>query len=429
MNQLNIIPELNYWMGITLKNSPVYETFHKRPSAGSEYWTEKNSVIDLLFNENFDPDDPWWLELHSSSSSSSSDFIPPWILDIYEDNDKRYIYKYRRCNLLNITDKNLLYRIQLYRWWANIWACNSDKFINVLDMQGSNVDPDFWVNNEVFLPFDVSEHERSPYITYKAWIYFQTNYPLAYQDRFLTITPPLPNPIYTEAEDPFDLTDQDHMMLELLYDYKTGRNVSLDDIDYSTLTSCIAKLVYIYLDAFINDSFIHYSDTETICHGEKILCTLYEKHVVNMLYLLKGKLYGVIWKDTEIINDEIKEIEEKRFMIMKKVVTRVRITEEDIANKEIILVGAHLPWNRKDFTIFKDGLVLTQDTDFKVVLDYTDVNNIFTRIKLLSNNFRVNEKLLFIWSYVDPYSVYSENDGRNILYGSSDVLISDYEKL
>ena len=100
MNSITLVPELNYWMIRILKSSPVADTYCNTPTTISDFWREPNSVLELLFNECFHPD----LSEPSSSSSSGATYRP-------------YIYKYRSCNLNLIPDKNVLNRIQLYRWF------------------------------------------------------------------------------------------------------------------------------------------------------------------------------------------------------------------------------------------------------------------------------------------------------------------------
>jgi len=399
MKEINVIPELNFWFRRELSNSEVYDSYHKIPVEVNDSWRESRSVIELLFNETFDPGP------YQPSSSSSGD---AW--GIEDDNDKPYIYLYRRVNILHITDKTLLQRIQPYRWWANVYAVNSIKFIDLFNMQGSQLDPDFYPSNQVRLPYDVDEEDRSPYITYNNWNGSTTNYPLWQDSGDLNIPPPVQPPIIARP-DIFDFTDLTFEMLDKLWFYKTGCQwVTLDDITYEELDSCIAKLIYIYLDAFLNDSFTHYDSEEIISSDDDILCSLYEKHILDIIYLLRSKLYGVIWKDSVVINKNIKEINENIFIILKKTVSRRRVTDEVLNNNEFLIDGSNLPWDRRDFTFFKDGIILQQDQDYTITMDVEDPNNVFAKVILLRDDFELNELVEFIWSYADPYSFASEDD-------------------
>jgi len=399
LKEINVIPELNFWLRRELSNSEVYDTYHKIPVDVSDSWREPRSVLELLFNETFDPGP------YQPSSSSSGDAV-----GLEDENDRPYIYLYRRVNILNITDKVLLQRIQPYRWWANVYAANSMKFIDLFNMQGSQFDPGAYPRNETILPYDVAKEDRSPYITYESWNASMTNYPLWVMGDDPTIPPVTPDPLWRRA-DIFDFTDLTLEMLDKLWFYKTGCPwVTIDDITYEELDSCVARLIYIYLDAFLNDSFNYYDSEDSISDGSDILCSLYEKHVLDIVYLLRSKLYGVIWKDSVVINDNIEEIHENFFIILKKVVDRRRVDETVLQNNEFIIEGNNLPWDRRDFTFFKDGVILEQDQDYTITMDVEDPNNVFAKVILLRDDFEDGELVEFIWSYADPYSVFSEDD-------------------
>ncbi len=396
MKQIDIIPELNFWFKRELSNSSVYDTYHKIPVEMSDCWRESRSIIELLFNETFDPQYP--------------NIIFPDTIE--SENDKPYIYRYRTVNLLRITDKNLLNRIQLYRWWSNIYAANSNKFFYLFNMQGSVSDLNNDVVNEVSLPFDINEEDRSPYITYQTYNGSFTSYPLWQTGE---VDPDkieeTQNPIINDAVI-FEFTDLTFQMLDKLYNYKTGKNVNLDDIIFDELDSCLAKLIYIYLDAVLNDSYEHYDSIECISNATDILCSLYEKHVLNFLYLLRSKSYGVIWNDSDIINNKIVPIREDFFVILKKKIVRTRVTQQVLYTKKFI-ISDDVPWNRKDFTFYKDGTRLEQDKDFTVVMDVSDARNVKAEVKLLRDDFVDNELVEFIWSYVEPISYISEQEEIN----------------
>jgi hypothetical protein len=395
MRQINIIPELNFWIKRELSNASVsvYDTYHKLPVDVDDSWREERSVIELLFNETFDP------EVGSSSSSSS----------LESSNEKPYIYKYRRVNILNIEDKTLLGRIQPYRWWANIYAANSEKYTDLFNMQGSQLDPDRVQPNETFLPYDTPEEDRSPYITYQQWNASTSNYPLWQNSEEIIVENDVPAIVM--VPDIFDFTDMTLTMLDKLWHYKTGCAwVHINDILYSQLDSCLAQLVYIYLDAFLNDSYTYVVGESSICDGTDILGASYEKHVTDMLYLLRQKMYGVIWKDSVVVSDRIHEINENFFIVTKKQVQRRRVSELILDNGEFTLEGTNLPWDRRDFTFFKDGLILEQDEDYTITVDVTDPTNVFVKVILLRDDFLINELVEFIYSYADPYSAFSEDD-------------------
>ena len=385
MATITIIPELNFWISRILKNSTLTDTYHKIPSSLSDSWRCPDSIIELLFNETFSPSDDVLLE---------------------QDQNKKYIYEYQQCNLLSIQDKKLLNRISPYRWNALVYAAKSNKFINLFDMTGATTN----LENEeqLRLPFDVNEEDRSPNITYKSRTLLTTNYQLVDTDKNLIINVPPPYPDEVPSEDLFSLTDSDFQMLDLLYKFKTNETVSIDDIEFDIM-SPLAQLIYIYLDAFINDSYEDYSQNIPISDDSNILASLYEKHVINMIYLLRSKQYGVIFNEKENINNQQENVNVDEFMIMKKNHLRVLLTQDQVDDEEIIITEC-IPWDRKDFDLFKDGLLLQSDVDYTMNIDFTDPNNIIAKINFITGELSLGEPILMIWSYVDPYSISNKDE-------------------
>ena len=444
MAELILTPELNYWMIRVLQNSPVNETFHKIPSDIDSVWRENDSVIELLFNENFNPDPDLAFPDSSSSSSSGSIIDEPTPEEIIlAENDKRYIYLYRRVNLLKITDDKYLRRIQTYRWTANTFVANSPAFLNMFDLTGTifdNIPPDPDPSERTIgsligivdservlkvainhgdgvessgtttpvLDFDVNEAERSPHITYKTKNFVTSNYPLVKNGDIDPLQPLPEPPLLGILENIFDFSDDDHLMLDLLYDYKIKIPIDLSVIDFNDLTTPLAKLIYIYLDAYVNCSFEFYNNEENISNGENILVTLYEKVVIDMVYILQQKLYGVVWKPTCIVNEKFVEIDEDIFITLEKQNVRVLVTPE-IATSGEIIIDENMPWNRKDFTLFRDGLILQQDRDYKMEIDVTDVRAVFFKVSLIGNTFAVGECIELIWSYANPHTLWDED--------------------
>lgn len=378
MTSITVLPELNFWINQILKNSTITDTSHRIPSNLSSSWREPNSILELLFNETFNP--------------TSDDLLEQSI-------DKKYIFEYQKCNLLFIQDKKLLSRIQPYRWNANVYAAKSSKFSDMFDMTGSSDNSE--QEEQRLLPFDVSEEDRSPNITYKSRTLFTTNYQLVDTDKNLIINTPPPHPIEVPSEDLFSLSESDFQMLDLLYDFKTNNIISLTNIDFESLTE-LAKLIYIYLDVFVNDSYQYYDQSTPI--STTMLSGLYEKHVINMIYLLRSKQYGVIYNDKEIINNQQTNINVDEFMIMKKNHLRVLLTQEQVDSDEIIITDK-IPWDRKDFDLFKDGLIMKSDVDYTMNIDFTDPNNIVAKINFITGELSVGESILMIWSYIDPYGI------------------------
>jgi hypothetical protein len=417
MKLISIVPELNFWMIRVLKDSTVNDTFHKIPTVVSDSWREPNSVIELLFNENFLPE--------SKSSSSTYNGLP----NIENENEKPYIYKYRPCNLLTVTDKNILNRIQVYRWYSTIYAANSNKFWHMFDLTGAQY-PATQNNGDIIfdsgaeymdvsnsnvpnLPVDVDPETKSPYVaTYNTKNFLTTNFPLV-QHGAQEMKPWPPTPPIPESYNVFNFTDDDLMMLDMLYDYKVYGIFNLSNVNFESLIGCIAKLVYIYLEAFCLNKFDHFDTEDPVSDESNILCNLYEKYLVDIIYQLRARQYGVIFKNSDIINQHIVEENMYQFMIMKKENIRVTLTDDMIVSREVLITD-NIPWDKRDFVLYKDGIILKSDVDYSLVLDFSDPTNVVAKVSFIKDIFVPGENLEFIYSYVEPYSAYSEDDGRNI---------------
>jgi hypothetical protein len=407
MNSITLVPELNYWLIRILKSSPVADTYCNTPTTISDFWRDPNSVLELLFNECFNPD------LSESSSSSSGTIYRP------------YITSYRSCNLNLIPDKNVMNRIQLYRWFCTVYACDSEKFTNMFDTTGTHYPPTQPENNVIYdsgldyleasadtpptLPYDVAEADRSPYISYTAEHYLQSNYTLVKSGaQTIYPYPPTPPPISIQ-DNVFNFTDQDLILLDMLFDYKVFGVYDLAGINYVDLISNISRLIYCYLQAFCYKNFEKFDSEDPICINPTILPVLYEKHILDLIYQLKSRQYGVIYKNTSIVNDTLVEENIYRFMIMKTENIRTTITQEIIDSNEIVITQ-NIPWDKKDFSVFKDGIILEADAEYTMVLDFSDPTNVVARVQFLTVVLELGEIVEMIWSYVSPYSPISQPD-------------------
>ena len=102
-------------------------------------------------------------------------------------------------------------------------------------------------------------------------------------------------------------------------------------------------------------------------------------------------------------------IREDFFIILKKKILKLRISEQNLSDRKII-ISENLPWNRKDFTFFKDGVILEQDKDFTIKMNLSNAEDVKCEIILIRDDFEVDELVEFIWSYAEPYSAHSKNN-------------------
>ena len=363
MIQKLIVPELNYWIKQVLQKSPINEKFFKIPSEVSDFWRDSNSVLDLLFNENFVST---YIPMSSSSSSSS------------EFQDKPYIYIYRTCEIKSISDKKLINRLNIYRYNIDIYAASSNKFWQLFDLRYSppyvnminedeNVQdqldilntPDE-IPNVPYTNIEDTNAQNNPYFTYKSQIYFSTNYSLVHLDNDYKFDPPPPIPLPSPPTNVFNFTEEEFMMLDLLYDYKTYIGADISNISCDHLTSPLSKCIFIYLSVCINNNLNACPSETKFSDDTNILYSVYEKYVLDFIYRLKQKDYTVIYKPSEIINNKTVEINQDFLMTLKYRMDFIFINEEDLITIKIIFRDEYIPWNRSDFSIFHNGLLLHQ---------------------------------------------------------------------
>lgn len=408
-----LIPEINYWIKKLSLQTPINEKDFSIPTEVSDVWRDPNSVVDLLFNENFNP------ILPQSSSSVDDEF--------FGVSDRRYIYKYRSVDINNIPDKNITNRIKIYRSLCTVYAVNSLKFLDYFNTNDTSV------NNEnslgvslvndflrgIFFDSDsITEEERSPYITYKSDIFFSSNYPV-WRNRGIDLdnySDVIEEDEQINLDDPiniFGLTEEELDMLDLLFDFKTSIVVDLSLVNFQTLVSPLSKLIYVYIDALQNDSFTYYNDKTPFSNGTVMLHTLFEKYVLDIIYIYRKGEYRVNYRESDVINNELVEKNVDYFMALNKFRYTYDVTPEDIIDGYIILstdIEGKFPWDKNDFIMFRNGRIIKNEEEYNVRINEDDPENPYVIINLLDNKFYSDDPLVFYWSYVDKQSSFSEDD-------------------
>ena len=83
----------------------------------------------------------------------------------------------------------------------------------------------------------------------------------------------------------FNLEADDLTMLDALLEYRLDSTSSIFiSVDYSNLNTNLSKLIYIYLDAKINNNTTLYDNTTLISSPTNILENCYESYVVETLF-------------------------------------------------------------------------------------------------------------------------------------------------
>lgn len=74
-------------------------------------------------------------------------------------------------------------------------------------------------------------------------------------------------------------------MLDKLLEYRLdSTSVSIVGIDYDTLSTSLSKLIYIFLDLRINQSYTHYNTPDLISSPGQVLENLYEAFIIEQIF-------------------------------------------------------------------------------------------------------------------------------------------------
>ena len=96
-----------------------------------------------------------------------------------------------------------------------------------------------------------------------------------------------PNIYYTNL---YNLKSDDLTMLDRLLTYRTQPgSATIDDIDYESLTTNISKLLYIYLDAMINNSLENYNHNALISNSDDLFESFLEVYVIENIFQVVSK--------------------------------------------------------------------------------------------------------------------------------------------
>jgi len=379
MDRLKLIPEMNYWMGIVLGNSPLNEHFFKVPVViDDQEWRSPHSVLDLLFNETFEPREPGF----ASSSSSSS----PW--DGFDG--FRFSWGFRKADLSKIRDRNVLRRITIYAGNLDIWVANIPENEHMFATYHSTDFPGMLppyspTTEELFKAYS----ETNKGIVSGTCIPYRSSLTLIQQELLGEYFPPV---------NIFGITDQEVGMLEKLYEYKSELPVTLDDCPFEDLTDCLAKLIYVYLDWELNESMVYYDMLVPISDGSRILCSLYEKYVLDHLYRVISKKYNVTYSEDRCDN----------FVELDHDFLRAQLTPDQEMDKEIVLPSDEIPYDGFDIYLVHNGKMQTYPQDFDVKIVRPDeADQTITEVSIIWQHDRyvTDDEIYILWSFLNQQSL------------------------
>jgi hypothetical protein len=83
----------------------------------------------------------------------------------------------------------------------------------------------------------------------------------------------------------FNLQSDDITLLDRLLSYRLdSTSATIIDIDYSVLTTNLSKMIYLYLDLKINDSYANFDNTTPLSDTTNLLENCYEMYVCESLF-------------------------------------------------------------------------------------------------------------------------------------------------
>lgn len=84
----------------------------------------------------------------------------------------------------------------------------------------------------------------------------------------------------------FNLQPDDFTLLDILLEYRldSTSNITLDDITYDDLSTSLSKLIYLYLDLKLNDSYTNFDNTTPLSSATNLLDNCYEMYVCEALF-------------------------------------------------------------------------------------------------------------------------------------------------
>ena len=89
----------------------------------------------------------------------------------------------------------------------------------------------------------------------------------------------------------FNLVEDDITLLDCLLEYRIdSTSNTIIDIDYSSLSTSLSKLIYIYLNFKINDDYTLFDNTDVISSDLSVLEIAYESFILDKIFIYLSSL-------------------------------------------------------------------------------------------------------------------------------------------
>lgn len=386
----SFIPELDLWIHNILYNNNLTSSYVHIPVKPSDKWTCRDSVIELLFNETFDPSG-----------------------NVYDDN-LPFIYKYKTVNIKKLQDFDSVFsrRVQIYPY-KYVW-CASDPNNELFKEIQNLVIPTFSSKDSDNYYSGINP---TKYVTkYKSVIITSTNDELHQELPDGEDPDPQPEPeVYGPDVNVFGLTKEELEMCQYLYYYRTGQFELICCFPhdfYYTLRSPLSKWIYLYLQCYlfniVNYEYLNAITTE----DDGVLRCMFEKHAQDRIYQYVQKQNFTVWNEVTSVGDnELRRKFEDHTMNCYSFIWTKRLSLNDIKNGEIEikLDQESQPIDSSNFEFIYKGKILSQNIDFEVVNKGND-KDLQISIKLKKSElFEMGVKYQLLWSALTLSTPHTRN--------------------
>ena len=376
----SFIPELDLWTYNILYNNDLTSSFVNIPVKISEKWRCRDSVVELLFNETFDPTGK-----------------------LYEGN-RPFIYKYKTCNFTRLYhfDPVLYRRLQIYPY-KYIWCASDPDNQDFLDIQ-NEVIPTITNDSNGGSDLYPGIHPTKYVTKYKSVIITTSNDELHLELPDEEEEEPDEPTCYGPDENVFGLTEEELEMLQYLFYYRTNQLELIHCFPcdaYYKLRSPLSKWVYLYLQCFVfNIVNYEYLNTITTEDDGMIRC-LFEKHAQDRIYQYIQKQHTTIWNEVQDIGaNELKRVFTDYTMPCLTYIWRNRISEQNLYDSFIVLNVSqeNQPIENSNFEFIYDGVLLKNGIDYFVINEGNEKET-HIEIKLKDKTkFKAGTRYQLMWS-------------------------------
>lgn len=238
-----------------------------------------------------------------------------------------------------------IYLPELNYYFLKYWNQNKSIFVDFVDVPSLIETKDIYINDKSIFGLIFED------------IFLYNTYNYLFQDvNISSLSKNLRERIYSsrdvincmvsseEGNNIFNLNQEDLDLLNKLKDYKSGNDVTIEDINYEDLNSEIAILIYQFLDLKLNNNFEYFYYNSPINQSGGFV-SLLELYILN-------EAHRMIRDTTEITGNNVINLipVRKRYIITGQENSIVEVEEANVYGNIYIYLNVNLLVNNKDYT-------------------------------------------------------------------------------